>query len=37
VDDGLTELNNLAMIGKLLRLSRADARSQARELLGAST
>src|SRR5258707_1722979 len=33
VDDGLTGLNNLVMIGKLLGMSRADARSQARELL----
>jgi len=33
VDDGLTGLNNLIMIGRLLGMSRADARSRARELL----
>jgi oleandomycin transport system ATP-binding protein len=33
VDDGLTRLNNLVMIGRLLGMSRADARSRARELL----
>jgi oleandomycin transport system ATP-binding protein len=34
VDDGLTGTNNLVMIGRLLGLSRADARARARELLG---
>ena len=33
VDDGLTGTNNLIMIGRLLGLSRADARATARELL----
>jgi oleandomycin transport system ATP-binding protein len=33
VDDGLTGLNNLVMIGRLVGMSRADARSRARELL----
>jgi oleandomycin transport system ATP-binding protein len=34
VDDGLTGTNNLVMIGRLLGLSRRDARARARELLG---
>ena len=33
VDDGLTGLNNLIMIGKLLGMSWADAKRRARELL----
>jgi oleandomycin transport system ATP-binding protein len=33
VDDGLTGTNNLVMIGRLLGLSRPDARARARELL----
>src|SRR5262249_11788152 len=33
VDDGLTGVNNLIMIGRLLGLSRATARARARELL----
>jgi len=33
VDDGLTGLNNLIMIGRLLGVSRAEARSRAHELL----
>jgi oleandomycin transport system ATP-binding protein len=33
VDDGLTGLNNLVMIGRLLGMSRADARDRAVELL----
>src|SRR6266568_1474485 len=33
VDDGLTGVNNLIMIGRLLGLSRADARVRAAELL----
>jgi len=33
VDDGLTGTNNLIMIGRLLGLSRGDARSRATELL----
>ena len=33
VDDGLTGLNNLVMIGRLLGLSRAEARLRAGELL----
>jgi len=33
VDDGLTGTNNLVMIGRLLGLSRSEARSRARELL----
>ncbi len=34
VDDGLSGTNNLVMIGRLLGLSRRDARARARELLG---
>jgi oleandomycin transport system ATP-binding protein len=33
VDDGLTGLNNLVMIGRLLGMRRPDARNRARELL----
>ncbi|HXW47017.1 MAG TPA: ATP-binding cassette domain-containing protein [Streptosporangiaceae bacterium] len=33
VDDGLSGTNNLVMIGRLLGLSRADAKARARELL----
>jgi oleandomycin transport system ATP-binding protein len=33
VDDGLTGTNNLVMIGRLLGLSRGDAKARARELL----
>jgi oleandomycin transport system ATP-binding protein len=33
VDDGLTGTNNLVMIGRLLGLSRSDAKARARELL----
>jgi daunorubicin resistance ABC transporter ATP-binding subunit len=33
VDEGLSGTNNLIMIGRLLGLSRADARARARELL----
>ena len=34
VDEGLTGLNNLIMIGRLLGLPRSGARARARELLG---
>ncbi len=34
VDEGLSGLNNLIMIGRLLGISRADARARAHELLG---
>jgi oleandomycin transport system ATP-binding protein len=34
VDDGLSGTNNLVMIGRLLGLSRRDARARASELLG---
>jgi oleandomycin transport system ATP-binding protein len=33
VDDGLTGMNNLVMIGRLLGMSRPEAKSRARELL----
>src|SRR2546425_12172980 len=34
VDEGLTGINNLIMIGRLLGLPRRDARARAAELLG---